>query len=167
MAGAATAGARTAAAPPRRRLLGPLPLPDLRLGLLLRCPARHGGSPDDYIKKGDAVTVLETGRTGVVTYGPDSDGDYKVTHTDETEFTDADALTKGDVLAKGGRVFHLEKKRAGIITYGPDSDGDYKVTFDDDQSESGYEGGRPASRVLAAWGVGELEHERRGRPGGR
>jgi hypothetical protein len=118
------------------------------------CLARHGGSPDDYIKKGDAVTVLETGRTGVVTYGPDSDGDYKVTHTDETDFTDADALTKGDVLAKGGRVFHLEKKRAGIITYGPDSDGDYKVTFDDDQSESGYTkagGLRAESLRLGEW----------------
>ena len=69
-------------------------------------------------------------------------------------------------MLAGGRVFHLEKKRAGIITYGPDSDGDYKVTFDDDQSESGYTkaGGLQPS---PAAGVGELEHERRGRPGGR
>ena len=96
-------------------------------------------------EKGELVLHSSDGKIGVIDYGPDSDGDYKVKYHDgnRSSYVKASGLkgtafvTNKGTFTKGELVLHLSDKRAGVIDSGPDSDGDYKVKYDDG-SQSGY-----------------------------
>merc|ERR1711998_296074 len=95
--------------------------------------------------KGEHVLHVSGKKIGVIDYGPDSDGDYKVKFEDgeRSGYVKAAGLRgsvfiiKKSTLHKGEVVLHVSEKKIGVIDYGPDSDGDYKVKFEDGE-RSGY-----------------------------
>ena len=92
-------------------------------------------------EKGELVLHSSDGKIGVIDYGPDSDGDYKVKYDDGSKsgYVKANGL-KGTsfimsktTFTKGDRVLHKSDLKVGVIDYGPDGDGDYKVNYGNDE----------------------------------
>ena len=90
--------------------------------------------------KGDIVKHTARGRIGMISFGPDSDQDFKVTFDDdgsESGYVKADGLVEV-AFRKGDFVYHGAEKRYGVIVYGPDRDFEYKVKYEDNATTSVY-----------------------------
>lgn len=105
-------------------------------------------------KEGDKVQInysqsLYNGKEGVVSAGPDEDGDYKVavgnkiTYVPATGMKKIDSTSASSKFAMGDKVKILDKSSSfygeiGEIENGPDNDGDYTVIFNNDDTEWSY-----------------------------